>query len=182
MLTLQKCMLKAAGRGREIRECINWILENRFKLQTLLFCLTRVSFGISPYDHCQLMSLLTGWHPGSVLADNLCRQSLRVWSIACFSFRDKVEPLGLHKEARKTRQKKKPNPEQIDRAHQKAEAANGTDVNKNERLKYGIKKGSRKAPEKHCAWIYPSHTSELIHFNSIILEANKLINLDLYHQ
>lgn len=77
------------------------------------------------------------------------------------------------------KQDKKPG---ADRAHRKAEAANGTAVNKDERLKYGIKKGSGKSPEECCVCIYPSHTSKLIYFNSIILEVNKLINLDLYHQ
>lgn len=51
------------------------------------------------------------------------------------------------KEARKTRWK---NP-RADRAHQKAETANGTAVNKDERLKLRIKKGSGKSPEQHCA-------------------------------
>lgn len=60
-----------------------------------------------------------------------------------------------------------------DRAHREAETANGTAVIKDERLKHGIKKGSGKSPDERCVWIYPSHTSKLICFNSIILEANK---------
>lgn len=68
------CMLRAAGKGREIREFIK--SENRFKLWTLLFYFTHVSLGIRANNPCQTMSLLVAKHPGSVLADNLCTLSL----------------------------------------------------------------------------------------------------------
>lgn len=68
------CMLRAAGRGSEIREFIN--SENRFKLWTLLFHFTHLSFGIRANNNCQTMSLLIAKHPSSVLTDNLRTLSL----------------------------------------------------------------------------------------------------------
>lgn len=62
------CMLRAAGRESEIREFIN--LENRFKIWTLLFHFTHVSFRISASNNCQIMSLLIAKYPASVLTDN----------------------------------------------------------------------------------------------------------------
>lgn len=53
------------------------------------------------------------------------------------------------KGARRTRQK---NP-RADRAHWKADTVNGTAVNKDERLKFRVKKGNGKSPDEQCVQI-----------------------------
>lgn len=155
----------------------SWALENRFKLRNLLFNFTRSSVGIRVCEHRQLTPRLTAKLPGSVLAGNLCSRSSWYKEQAGFLLRTRWRHWDSLKEARKTKHTKN----RADRAHQKAETANRTAVNKDERLKYGIKKGSGNSPEELCLCLVQPYFLNNT-FNSITQQANKPINLDLYHQ